>query len=166
MNNAQEPSDLLGTVSAPRAESGGPAIPRMPPRMPSATPPALSARREGADVRRLIVGREISLSGTISACDELIVEGNVEANLTGSHDLRISETGLFKGSASVEEADIRGRFEGTLTVKRLIIRETAKVTGTVRYGQLQIERGGRIEGEVTVADPPAVAAEPVNQPIV
>ena len=155
MSNAQLPSDLLGAMSAQR----------LPPRLPSAPPSSSTARREGAEVRRLIVGQGISLSGTISACDELIVEGNVEANLTGSHDLRISETGLFKGSASVEEADIRGRFEGSLTAKRLIIRETAKLTGAVRYGQLQIERGGRIEGDVSVADSPAVA-EPTPQPIV
>ncbi|HVJ52798.1 MAG TPA: polymer-forming cytoskeletal protein [Aliidongia sp.] len=156
----QEPSDLLGSLSA-RAESEAPPVPRMPPRLPTgAGPAAAPAKREGGDVRRLIVGREISLSGNISACDELIVEGNVEANLTGSNDLRISETGFFKGSATVEEADIRGRFDGTLTVRRLIIRETAKVSGTVRYGQLRIERGGRIEGEVTVADLPAVPESP------
>jgi cytoskeletal protein CcmA (bactofilin family) len=156
MTQNSETSDLLGPVTASRVESDP--APHLPPRLPAASGPSapgpavvLAPRREGADVRRLIVGREISLSGEISACDELIVEGNVEANLTGSHDLRISETGLFKGSATVEEADIRGRFEGTLVTRRLIIRSTAKVAGGVRYEQLQIERGGRIEGKVTVA---------------
>src|SRR5277367_5581506 len=146
MPNDEKPSDLLGALATATSQPEAPAAPRLPPRMPlspgMAAPsiaPAAAPRREGADVRRLIVGREISLSGQISACDELIVEGNVEASLTGSRDLRISETGLFKGAATVEEADVRGRFEGSLTAQRLIIRSTAKVAGTVRYGQLQIE---------------------------
>ncbi|MCY4408713.1 MAG: polymer-forming cytoskeletal protein, partial [Rhodospirillaceae bacterium] len=39
-------------------------------------------------------------------------------------------------------------FEGDLKVKkRLFIRASGRVNGTVRYGQLEIERGGRIEGK-------------------
>ena len=32
--------------------------------------------------------------------------------------------------------------------KRLYIRATGKVTGTVRYGQLEVECGGQISGDV------------------
>jgi cytoskeletal protein CcmA (bactofilin family) len=162
MTNTAEPNNFLGT--SPQTKPEGAALPLQPaPAAPSRAPvpsvqppsalnlPQARTRREGNDVHRLIVGREISLSGAISACDQLIVEGTVEANLTDSHDLQIAETGLFKGSASVDEADIRGRFEGTLAARRLIIRATAKVSGTVRYGELQIERGGQISGEVVAA---------------
>jgi cytoskeletal protein CcmA (bactofilin family) len=102
-----------------------------------------------AETRKLIVGREISLSGEITACDRLVVEGSVEANLANCRDIDIAESGLFKGSASIEEAEIRGRFEGTLHVKnRLMIRATGRVIGTVRYGQIEIECGGQISGDV------------------
>jgi cytoskeletal protein CcmA (bactofilin family) len=114
----------------------------------TAAPPAPPARSE-AEVRQLIVGREISLSGEIKACDRLIVEGSVEANLANCQDVNIAESGLFRGSASIEDAEIRGRFEGTLTVQnRLFIRSTGRVTGTVRYGQIEIECGGQISGEI------------------
>jgi cytoskeletal protein CcmA (bactofilin family) len=100
-------------------------------------------------VRTLIVGREISLSGEINSCNKLVVEGSVEANLQNCRDVDISETGLFKGSASIDEAEVRGRFEGNLTVrKRLMIRSTGKVTGTIRYGQIEIECGGQISGDI------------------
>ena len=100
-------------------------------------------------MRKLIVGREISLSGEITSCDRLVVEGSVEANLANCRDIDIAESGLFKGSASIDDAEIRGRFEGTLTVrKRLLIRATGKVTGTVRYGQIEIECGGQISGDI------------------
>jgi cytoskeletal protein CcmA (bactofilin family) len=63
--------------------------------------------------------------------------------------LAITESGLFKGSTSIEEAEVRGRFEGDLTVrKRLLIRSTGRVSGTVRYGQIEIESGGQISGDI------------------
>jgi cytoskeletal protein CcmA (bactofilin family) len=106
------------------------------------------ARRE-AEQRKLIVGREISLAGEITSCDWLVVEGSVEANLANCREIEISDTGVYKGSASIEQAEIRGRFDGVLNVRRrLLIRATGRVTGTVRYGQIEIERGGQISGDV------------------
>ena len=113
--------------------------------MPSSAP----SPRNDADLRKLIVGREISLSGEINSCDKLIVEGSVEANLQNCHDVELAETGLFKGSATIDDIEVRGRFEGNLIVrKRLLIRATGKVSGTIRYGQIEIECGGQISGDI------------------
>ena len=110
---------------------------------------AAAQPRPIGELRRLSVGREITLSGEINSCDKLFVEGSVEANLNNCRDVDIAETGLFKGSASIEEADVRGRFEGNLVVrKRLLIKSTGRVSGTIRYGQIEIECGGQISGDV------------------
>jgi cytoskeletal protein CcmA (bactofilin family) len=132
-----------------------------PVRRPSEPPLAAPARRLGdSEVRKLIVGRDITLSGEITSCEKLIIEGSVEANLSNCRDVDISETGLFKGSATVEEAEIRGRFEGTLTVKkRLSIRASGRVTGTVRYGQIEIECGGQISGDIQIQPEPGLLTE-------
>ena len=106
-------------------------------------------RDEDADgsERKLVVGREISLSGEIKACETLIVEGQVEADLQDCKTLNISETGIYKGTALVDAADIRGRFEGDLTVRvQLDLRAGGRIVGTLRYAELQIERGGKIVG--------------------
>ncbi len=106
-------------------------------------------RRGDGEVRKLTVGREITLSGEITSCDKLIIEGSVEANLNNCRDVEIAESGLFKGSASIEEAEIQGRFEGNLVVrKRLLIKASGRVSGTIRYGQVEIECGGQISGDV------------------
>ena len=124
----------------PRSADAGP--------RPGGTPTP-APRRNDADLRKLIVGREISLSGEINSCDKLIVEGSVEANLQNCHEVDIAETGLFKGSATIDEIEVRGRFEGNLSVrKRLLIRATGKVSGTIRYGQIEIECGGQISGDI------------------
>jgi cytoskeletal protein CcmA (bactofilin family) len=97
--------------------------------------------------RTMIVGRAVSLSADISFCDRLVVEGDVEASLDECHELKISATGLFKGNAKVANAEISGRFEGDLFVrKQLVIRASGHVCGSITYGELEIERGGKVSG--------------------
>jgi len=181
---ADAPDDL-GIPMKPTRPAGQPAVmppaaraPTMPPRTADLARPAAAApmpvpgrsavdtqpRRGEGEVRKLIVGREITLSGEINSCDRLMIEGSVEANLNNCRDVDIAESGLFKGSAEIEEAEIRGRFEGNLTVrKRLLIKATGRVSGTIRYGQIEIECGGQISGDIQ-AQP--VAEEPILQPTV
>lgn len=97
---------------------------------------------------RLIVGRNIHLKGEIGSCDTLVVEGRVEASMK-SRIIQTAESGVFIGEAEVETAEIRGRFEGKLTAnKRLVVHSTGRVLGTVRYGSIIIEEGGRIGGDI------------------
>jgi cytoskeletal protein CcmA (bactofilin family) len=121
---------------------------------PTATRTTTVAARAATDPvegRKLIVGREIVLSGQITSCERLVVEGRVEASLSESRFIEIAESGVFKGMAEIEHAEIAGTFEGTLTVRqKLWIRSTGKVTGTVRYGRIEIEEGGQIAGDIQV----------------
>lgn len=99
--------------------------------------------------RCLSVGRGITLSGEVNSCDKLLIEGSVDAKLTNCRAIEIAESGLFKGSTSIDEAEIRGRFEGDLIVRnRLLIKATGRVSGTIRYGQIEIECGGQIFGDI------------------
>ncbi len=97
----------------------------------------------------LSVGRDIMLSGEVNSCDKLFIEGSVDAKLTNCRAIEIAESGLFKGTTSIDDAEIRGRFEGDLTVRnRLLIKATGRVSGTIRYGQIEIECGGQIFGDI------------------
>jgi cytoskeletal protein CcmA (bactofilin family) len=108
--------------------------------------------------KKLIVGREIELSGNISACDKLVVEGRVEAELQDCRQIEIAATGTFKGSAAIDMAEISGNFEGTLTARDiLIVRSTGRITGIVRFGKLEIERGGEVVGDIGLCDTPGDA---------
>lgn len=101
--------------------------------------------------KRLIVGEGIRLSGEINSCDRLVVEGEVEVTLNDTLALEIATSGRFTGGCEVEEADISGVYEGDLTVRRrLFVRGTGRLTGTIRYGELELERGGQIAGNVSV----------------
>jgi cytoskeletal protein CcmA (bactofilin family) len=116
--------------------------------------PAVAAEETG---KRLIVGQGISLSGEITACDRLVVDGSVQVTLNQTRAIEITEKGRFtNGKAEVEEAEISGVYEGDLTVRnRLLIRSSGQVKGTVRYGEIEIERGGRISGTISMIEPSA-----------
>ena len=112
--------------------------------------------------RRLVVGRDISLCGSISACDHLLIEGVVEAESFTARRMDILETGLFAGMAEVQDAVIAGRFEGRLVVHgKLTVRAAGRVMGEITYGTIEAEAGSRIEGHVAVLPPPVVVAQPV-----
>jgi len=116
---------------------------------PLRRPSELTNPSKPGEIRQLSVGRDITLSGDITSCEKLSIAGSVEANLINCRALDIAESGLFKGSTSIEEAEVRGRFEGNLTVrKRLLIKATGRVSGTIRYGQIEIECGGQISGDI------------------
>lgn len=104
---------------------------------------------EKSKKRILTVGNDILLKGEIATCDRLVIEGAVDAKLNDVHTVEIAETGSFKGSAAIEDAEISGLFEGDLVVRnRLIIYSTGKVRGKITYGEIEIERGGELTGEI------------------
>jgi cytoskeletal protein CcmA (bactofilin family) len=104
--------------------------------------------------KRLIVGREINMSGTIAACDLLLVEGRMEATLVDGKLIEITESGVFIGKATVDVAEISGFFDGELIVReRLILRSTGKVNGSIRYNRLEIELGGEVTGTLVASVP-------------
>ena len=111
--------------------------------------PADAPGRVESDPKRLTVGRETTISGgTVLDCERLTVEGTVEATMPDGRLLEIVKGGIFKGAVTVDSADVAGLFDGELKVKkRLFVRASGRVSGTVRYGQLEVERGGRIEGK-------------------
>ncbi len=129
---------------------------------------AVGSRDNEVDARTLIVGREISFSGDVSSCHRLIVEGSIDANLHDCQNMIIAETGIFRGDGSTENADVRGRVEGDLVVhKRLLIRTSGHVAGTITYGEIEIEAGGKISGTIQVRERPkgsgtGVASSPIS----
>lgn len=122
-------------------------------------PPTPVTSGDQSNSKTLTVGRDISLTGEIAMCEKLLVEGRVEADLSDASSIEVVRGGTFKGSAEVNEAHISGLFEGRLVAgDRLIIYATGKVTGEVRYGEIEIERGGEISGSAQRVSPGFVAA--------
>jgi len=148
------PPPVPGTPVARTATGTVPAAvpamaPRPPPPLPAAAMSEPAPRIEEGSGSRLIVGPNIKLRGVeIDDCDTLVVEGRVEATMV-SRAIQIAEQGSFKGTADIEVAEIRGSFEGELTVRsRLVVHATGRISGKIRYGKLLVQEGGELSGDV------------------
>ena len=104
---------------------------------------------EPVERRTLVVGRGISLQGVVQDAERLVVEGTVEATMIHATELMISQGGVFRGEVEVEDAEVAGTIDGTLTARgNLIVRATGRVLGTARCRRLQVEDGGQITGRM------------------
>ncbi len=127
----------------------GPAQPAQRPVLAPGATPQRPAVRDSAERRTLVVGRGISVQGTVQDAERLVVEGTVEASMIHATELAVSPGGMFKGEIEVEDAEIAGTINGTLTARgSLIVRATGRVMGTARCRRLQVEDGGQISGQM------------------
>ncbi len=163
-----EPATPATPAPAPlptRAQASAPAAPAS---APAPAPAPAAHATEPATGKRLIVGEGLSLAGDITACDLLVVEGSVQVTLNDTRAIEIAETGRFtNGKAAVEEATISGVYEGELTVRgRLLVRGTGRVKGAIRYGELEVERGGRLSGSIEILETKPAAVAPKAEPAI
>jgi cytoskeletal protein CcmA (bactofilin family) len=145
---APAPNALAQRSMSPAAGVGVPARPQQ-------TSPMTSDRRT------LTVGKGISVQGTLTDCERLVVEGTVESDMLQAAELAIGPTGVFRGEVQVEDAEIGGLFDGTLTARgNLVIRATGKVNGIARCKRLTVEDGGQLTGRMEMLTEGAVPTAP------
>ncbi|WP_408904491.1 bactofilin family protein [Neoroseomonas alba] len=155
------PAGITTPVSTAAPAATGPVAPKpnSPPAgagMARSGAPAQSAalrtptpRPETVERRTLVVGKGISLQGTVTEAERLVIEGTMESQLLQAQELIISHSGVFKGEVQVEDAEIAGVFDGTLTANgSLTIRSTGRVLGVARSRRLSVEDGGQLSGKM------------------
>jgi cytoskeletal protein CcmA (bactofilin family) len=127
-----------------------------------------TGRAEAGEKRVLQLGKGISIQGSVTEAERIVIEGTMESQLLQCQELAISHSGVFKGEVQVEDADIAGVFDGTLTATgSLIIRATGRVLGVARSRRLSVEDGGQLTGRMemlseTSASPSMPVAPPVR----
>jgi cytoskeletal protein CcmA (bactofilin family) len=116
--------------------------------------PNLKSVREAAEAQneanKLTITKHIKVSGEISGCDRLVVEGSVDATITGLKKIEIAASGKVAGKCEVDVALVNGSFDGTLAVNgHLEIAAGASVKGTISYRSVSVANGGSLAGNIT-----------------
>ena len=141
---AARPAAANQSAPASSASSSASSASAAPAASSTATPSAIQPTK-----RVLTVGPDIQMKGEITTCDRVVIEGVVDATMKDVHTVELAQSGSLKGTAEVEDAEISGIFEGDLVVHgRLIVYSTGVIRGNVTYGEIEIERGGQISGNV------------------
>jgi len=126
--------------------------------------------RTPIDVTRLssLIAAGVDIAGDIRITDGLRIDGQVEGNVLCKDAARgllvLSEKGTIIGSAKVYDAVINGTIHGDLEVEHYLELQTgARVTGNIRYRQLQMECGAKVDGVLeSLADGAGTHASPVS----
>ncbi len=100
----------------------------------------------------LMIGEGVTITGTIKADHEVnilgTIDGDVECNCA-----TISKSGNVKGKIKPDTMIVEGKVEGEMNVNTVLnIKSEGYVSGKVFYGEIQIEEGGKISGEISHRD--------------
>jgi cytoskeletal protein CcmA (bactofilin family) len=160
------PKDSTSMTPAPKPNAAPAAPSSLGPRpAPIATPSRPAGRIEPSERRTLVVGRGISLQGTVADAERLVVEGTVESQMIHAAELFVAGSGVFKGEVEVEDAEIAGAFDGTITARgALIIRTTGRISGMARCRKLSVEEGGQVSGKMEMLTDTAALVAPARIP--
>jgi cytoskeletal protein CcmA (bactofilin family) len=94
-------------------------------------------------------GEGVVFKGSITAPEKVVVHGSVEGEIV-ARDLLVGPTGIIKGKVSVDQADVQGKVFDRIEAKVcLSLRKTGHIEGSAIYGEIEIEKGGVLSGEVS-----------------
>jgi len=103
---------------------------------------------EGTKDKSIFIGNGVVFKGSISAPNQAIISGTVEGDVVAK-DVLIGAAGVVSGRTEADFIDVKGELNEAVTSKNvLIVRSSGKVSGDVTYGELEIERGGKIKGSM------------------
>lgn len=99
----------------------------------------------------IVIGNDVAIKGVLVVPNRAVINGSIEGEIT-ARELVVGQTGKIIGHARTERADIHGEIHDTLVVSQsLVLRATGKIVGVLHYAELEIERGGLVEGQMTQA---------------
>jgi cytoskeletal protein CcmA (bactofilin family) len=103
-------------------------------------------------VNIILSGTEIT--GDIVSNSNLLIEGEVNGNISCSGKVQIGTSGKIKGNLVCVNADVEGALDGELTIENLLIlRSTARIKGDIQTLKLNIEEGAFFEGACVMKSP-------------
>jgi len=94
------------------------------------------------------------LNGDIVSETNVLIEGEINGNISCSGKVHVGTTGRIKGNLVSHNAEFEGMQEGELTIENiLILKSTARVKGNIETLKLNIEEGAFFEGSCVMKSP-------------
>ena len=100
----------------------------------------------------LMIGEGVTITGTIKASNKVTVQGTIDGDIE-CNSVTINKSGNVKGKIKTETMTVEGKAEGELNVNDVLnIKSEGSVNGKIFYGEIQIEKGGKLSGEINHRD--------------
>lgn len=108
-----------------------------------------------------MVSEQTTIQGVITGKNDIRISGTVEGEVDIEAKCIISASGVVRGDINSKDADIAGKVDGhVVSANRLILRQTAHVTGDIKTNVLLIEEGAKFDGACRMGSTIALEKEP------
>jgi cytoskeletal protein CcmA (bactofilin family) len=114
----------------------------------------------------VVIGDGVVVKGAFTVPSKAVINGVIEGDLT-AEEVLIGPTGRITGRVSAKVIDVRGQLHNTIVSESsLIVRSTGKIVGKIHYSEIEIEKGGEIEGTLSQGAEPVAPVMPTAAPAV
>jgi len=112
--------------------------------------PPLGKSPMGQLKEQAIIGPSISIKGTLSGKEDLIIQGRVEGRIDlKKNNITVGRNGRIKADVYGRSITIEGEVQGNLFgEERIVLRQSGVVRGDMRAPRVHIEEGSQFKGEV------------------
>ncbi len=102
-----------------------------------------------SDNPSVYIGVGTVIRGSMDVPGEIIINGTFEGELKASQ-VTVGKTGHVSGNTHAQSVAVYGRLEQKLTATaHLRVYATGSITGDVTYSDIEVAKGGKLEGSLT-----------------
>jgi cytoskeletal protein CcmA (bactofilin family) len=98
----------------------------------------------------LYIGKGVVFKGEAKIPNHAVINGNFNGKLD-TKTLSIDSDGVVSGNTTADDVIIHGKMNSELNCRNLLsVESSGEVNGRLKYGEIEIARGGRIIGNMNV----------------
>ena len=98
---------------------------------------------------KTIIGDSITIEGTISGTDDLVVHGNIKGKLETSKEVTIAKGGKVEADVMAQSVEVIGALSGgVIATGRAEIKPNGRVIGDIKAPRILIADGARFTGHI------------------
>lgn len=99
-----------------------------------------------------LIGKYLSIEGNISAGGSIRIDGQIKGGVESQGDIYVGETGVISGDVRVKNMLVAGMVTGNVHADRLEIERTGRLVGDIRVLRLMVAEGAQFRGRCLVGD--------------
>ena len=102
----------------------------------------------------ITIGKGVTFVGSISARGKAFINGVVTGEISVD-DLQVGESGVIKGKIKSREMEVYGEIHDDVAcAEHVLVHSTGLINGKLIYGELEIQKGGRVTGSMDQSNKP------------
>ena len=102
----------------------------------------------------ITIGQGVTFVGTISARGKAFINGAVTGEISVD-GLQVGESGVIKGKIKSREMEVYGEIHDEVScAEHVLVHSTGLINGKLIYGELEIQKGGRVTGAMDQSNKP------------